>query len=95
MAYLITYDLHKRRDYAALYRLMASWRATRLTESLWLASLVGPAATIRNIVAANLDHDDTVAVLEVKHGSDWATLRVSPAANAALSTYIAPGQLAA
>jgi len=95
MPYLITYDLHKRRNYAPLYTLMASWNAVRLTESLWLANLIGPAETVRNIVAGTLDNDDTVAVLEVKQGTDWATLRVSAAANAFLSAYITPRQKAA
>lgn len=95
MPYLITYDLHKRRNYAPLYTLMASWKAVRLTESLWLANLVGPAAAVRDIVARTLDNDDTVAVLQLQHGTDWATLRVNPAASGFLSAYVTPHQIAA
>lgn len=95
MTYLITYDLHNRRNYLPLYQLMASWNATRLTESLWLANLKGPAADIRDIVASTLDNDDTVAVIQIQHGSDWATIRVKPAASTWLSNYVAPKQIAA
>lgn len=93
--FLITYDLHNRRQYADLYRLMAAWSATKLTESNWLANLNGTAEQVRNIVASKLDNDDTVAVLELKQGSDWATLRVKPAASAWLSSHITPRQKAA
>ncbi len=95
MTYLITYDLHNRRDYRALYALMAQWRAVRLTESLWLANLQGPAAAVRNVVLSRLDSDDTVAVVQLKPGSDWATMRAKPAANNWLSSYVTQSQLAA
>jgi len=95
MVYLITYDAHKHRQYDGLYRLLASWKAVRLTDSLWLAILTGPAPAIRNIVAGTLDNDDSVAVVEVQQGSDWATLRVNPAADAFLSAYVRPAQMAA
>lgn len=93
--FLITYDLHNHRVYTKLYQLMAGWSAVRLTESNWLANLAGPAEAIRGIVASTLDNDDTVAVLELKLGSDWATLRVKPAANAWLSANMAPSKMAA
>jgi len=93
--YLITYDLHKRRVYTGLYQLMAGWNAVRLTESLWLANLKGPAEVIRDIVLAQLDSDDTVAVIEIKPGADWATMRVTTAANAWLSAYVTPSKKAA
>ncbi len=95
MTFMITYDLHRVRNYEPLYRLLASWRATRVTESLWLANLVGPAKSIRSIVCSVLDNDDTVAVFELKQGSDWATVRVPVAANAWLSNYVTPSEVAA
>ena len=93
--YLITYDLHKVRDYKKLYQLMATWKAVRLTESLWMAVLKGPAGTVRNFVRATLDGDDTVAVVEIKAGSDWATQNATPAANAWLAANVTPTQKAA
>lgn len=93
--YLLTYDLHNRRDYAGLWRLMAAWSAIRLTESLWVATLNGSAEVIRNHMLAQLDADDTVAVVELKHGADWATMRVPPAALAWLSANVTPAKKAA
>ena len=93
--YLLNYDLHNRRDYKDLWRLLAGWSAIRLTESLWLATLNGPAEVIRDLVLARLDSDDTVAVIEVKPGADWATMRVPAAANAWLSANVTPSQKAA
>lgn len=93
--FLITYDNHPPRNYSNLYRLMANWNAVRLAESVWLANLNGPASEVRRFVMGALQHGDTVAVLELKPGSDWATMKVNAAANAWLSAYIAPAQKAA
>jgi hypothetical protein len=93
--YYITYDLHKRRNYDSLYQLLASWRAVRLTESDWLATLNGAADVVRDVVLQHLDSDDTVAVIEIPKGADWATMRVSSAANAWLSSNVTPSQKAA
>jgi hypothetical protein len=93
--FLITYDAHKERHYTRLYQLLAGWKAVRLADSVWLANLVGPASVIRGIVAGTLDNDDTVAVLRLHQGADWATLRASAAASAWLSDYVTPAQAAA
>ena len=93
--FLITYDNHPPRNYDAVYRLMGSWRAVRLAESVWLANLKGPASEVRRIVARALQNGDTVAVLELQPGSDWATTYVNAAANNWLSAYIAPSEKAA
>ena len=93
--FLITYDNKPPRNYAALYRLMAQWKAVKLAESVWLANLVGPAETVRNIVLSTLQRNDVVAVVELKAGTDWATNAVNPAASAWLSAYVQPAQRAA
>ncbi|MDQ2892996.1 MAG: hypothetical protein M3R64_07915 [Pseudomonadota bacterium] len=95
LQYLITYDLHKIRNYQKLYQLMATWKATRLTESLWMANLLGPAAVIRDFVSATLDNDDTVAVVQLQKGTDWATVRIPSAATGWLSAHVTPAQAAA
>jgi hypothetical protein len=95
MKYLITYDNHPPRNYDALYRLMAEWKAVRLAQSVWLVELRGPADAIRNIVQGKLQLNDTVAVLELKPGSDWATSHVSAAASAWLSANVMPAKKAA
>lgn len=93
--YLITYDNKPPRNYAALYRLMAQWKAVKLAESVWLANLVGTAETVRNLVTSTLQPNDVVAVVELKAGSDWATSQVAPTASAWLSAYVMPAQKAA
>lgn len=95
MQYLITYDLHQARNYQRLYQLMGNWKAVRLTDSVWMANLKGPADAIRSIVAGVLDNDDTVAVIQLAPGCDWATLRVKPAANRWLSAFVTASQKAA
>lgn len=94
--FLITYDNKPPRNYNALYQLMASWKAVRLADSVWLANLVGPAPTVRNVVLSKLQSNDIVAVVELKHGADWAVSNAtSAAASAWLSNYVTPSQAAA
>lgn len=52
--FLITYDNHPPRNYIALYRLMAAWKAERLAQSVWLANLDADAGTVRDIVLRTL-----------------------------------------
>lgn len=73
--FLITYDLHKQRNYEQLYKLLHLLSAVRLTESVWLARLVGPAPEVRRHIVAACDNDDGIAVIELKPDSDWATTR--------------------
>ncbi|WP_140420526.1 hypothetical protein [Novosphingobium sp. B 225] len=94
--YLITYDNKPPRNYAALYHLMSSWNAVRLSESVWLANLAGPAGTVRDIVLSKMQRDDLVTVVELKKGSDWAVTQGATAtAKAWLSNNVTPSQAAA
>jgi hypothetical protein len=94
--YLITYDNKPPRNYTSLYQLMASWKAIRLADSVWLANLQGPAGPIRNIVMSKLQLNDLVAVVELKHGADWAVSTAVPAAAKTwLSNNVTPSQAAA
>lgn len=77
--FVISYDLRKVRNYQALYDVFAQWKAVRLLESLWLADLTGPAATIAQLLKAQMDTDDGVAVIELSPGFAWATQGVLPA----------------
>lgn len=96
MQYLITYDNHPPRNYTAVYNLMASWGAVRLSESVWLANLVGPAGAVRDIVLSKMQPNDLVTVVELKKGADWAvTQNATPAAMAWLSNNVTPSQAAA
>lgn len=77
-AFLISYDLHNRRVYTDLLASLKGWQAVRLHKSLWLANLKGPASVIRDLLKTDIDNDDSIAVIEIPPGSDWATLRVEP-----------------
>jgi hypothetical protein len=94
-SYLISYDNRAPRNYARVYQLMAALHAVRLTDSLWMANLPGPANVIRDLVRGTMDANDAVTVVEIKRGSDWATVNVEPAASGWLSANITPSQIAA
>lgn len=94
--FLITYDNKPPRNYTAVYQLMAGWSAVRLSESVWLANLVGPAPVVRDIVQGTLQLDDVVTVVELIKGADWAvSIFTDDAASAWLSDYVTPSQAAA
>ena len=93
--YVISYDLHNRRNYTDLYKLLSAWKAQKLTESQWLVSLNCSAMAALNFVVPTVDGDDTVTVIEIPRGSDWATSRGPIAANAWLSNNVTPRQIAA
>lgn len=93
--YLITYDLHKQRRYTALYELLSLWKAVPLLESVWFAQLSGTAEEVRNFLLQTLDADDSLAVIELKPGSDWATRKVDNIATNWLSSHITPAARAA
>lgn len=78
--FLITYDLRKPgRNYDDLYKLLDdTWHAKRLVESVWLAELVGPAPTVRDLIKGQIDANDRIAVIEVTSEADWATLHGMP-----------------
>jgi hypothetical protein len=77
--YLITYDLRKwGRNYSALYEALSRLNAVRLLQSVWLVQLPGPASIIRDIITAELDSNDGVAVIELEPTAQWATYRPEP-----------------
>jgi hypothetical protein len=84
--FLISYDLRRQRNYQPLYDCLNNWKAARLLESLWLAELVGPADTVRDILTGLIDDDDAVAVIELKAPFNWATMRTQPTGTAWLKS---------
>jgi hypothetical protein len=77
--FMISYDLHNRRNYQPLYDALTNWGAVRLLESLWLLSHNSSAIGIRDAVLKLVDGDDSIAVIELKPGSGWCTIRGKPA----------------
>lgn len=71
--YLISYDLHKKREYDALIAQLEKWHARRIAYSVWLGNLRGPASIVRDLLRTLVDTDDDMVVIELKPGSEWAT----------------------
>ncbi|MBB3020673.1 CRISPR/Cas system-associated endoribonuclease Cas2 [Microvirga lupini] len=70
--YLVSYDLREERNYDPLYECLAAWNASRLLKSVWLVKLDASAAAIRDHLNMLIDSDDGTAVIELKHGCQWA-----------------------
>ena len=77
--YLISYDLRKARNYQPVWNKLESWGAVRLLESLWVVSMNDTVGAIRQALQSVVDSDDGIAVLELKSGSNWATLNARQA----------------
>jgi hypothetical protein len=80
--YLISYDLHRERDYPRLYEALDYLSAVKLLESVWLADLTGPAAEICRLLSAHIDADDSLAIIELAPGIQWSAIRPEPAGGA-------------
>lgn len=78
--YLISYDLHKARNYDPLIAQLRKWGAIRPLLSVWLVSLNGSAKAVRETLQAHVDGDDSIVVVELKQGSDWSTFNAAAAA---------------
>ena len=79
--FIITYDLHRQRTYQPVWDALEGWGAAKLLESVWLVTLNNTASEVRDALKEVVDSDDSVAVIELKSGSGWATLRAKNAGN--------------
>lgn len=70
--FVISYDLHVRRDYARIIHRLRSTGAVKALESTWLAETNATAAAVRDDLKQYVDSDDTLLILELKPGSGWA-----------------------
>jgi len=73
--YIASYDLHNQRHYQPVWEAIEAMGGTRLLESLWVLSTNLTAAQVRDKIKAAADNDDSIAVVELKPGSDWACVR--------------------
>lgn len=76
--FLVSYDLHYRRDYGPLTTALLGYGGVKLLESVWLVDLAVSAATLRDALVGNVDSDDSVAVLQLASPGMWATTRAMP-----------------
>lgn len=86
--YVISYDLHKQRTYEPVWTLLEGWGAVRLLESLWLLTINAGAGAVREALQGAADSDDSVAVIELKLGSEWSSIRAKQAGVDWLTTNI-------
>lgn len=77
--YVISYDLHHRRNYQQLWDALRNAGAARVLESLWLLESTHDAGVIREILQRTVDNDDSVVVIELKPGSGWSAIRAQEA----------------
>ncbi len=89
-AFLITYDLRKKRDYPAVYALLEKWNAVSLLESVWLTRFKEGTTADQVLEALRkvADFDDGLAVLQLVAQADWATIGVPEAASSWLQKYV-------
>ena len=77
--YVISYDLHKQRTYEPVWRKLEGWGAVRLLESLWVVTMNNSPGQLREDLQTVVDTDDSIAVIELKAGSEWASIRAKQA----------------
>jgi hypothetical protein len=93
--YIVSYDLHKQRNYQPLWNALASLGAVRLLESLWLLRSTSNVDVVIQSLRRHIDGDDSIVVIELKSGSGWMTFNARPAGNKWLSNNINRNTIAA
>jgi hypothetical protein len=71
--YLVSYDLHKERDYKSVWSFLELLNGVRLLESVWLVDTELNAFDLRVALEGAGDSDDSFAIIEIKRGVDWTT----------------------
>lgn len=74
--YMISYDLRKVRHYDSLLKTLREWGCISPLGSVWVGYLNGTATTIRDALAAHMDADDGLMVVQLQPGSQWGTRQV-------------------
>ena len=77
--YLISYDQHKDRNYQPIWNLLKNAGAVRLLESFWVVTAPGNCAAIRDEIKRVTRNEDSIVVIEIPAGTDWATWSAQPA----------------
>jgi hypothetical protein len=71
--YVVSYDLHSKRDYQPVWDALREVGGRKLLESLWLIDVEDEAGDVTDWMKMLLDDDDSVAVVELQSSADWAT----------------------
>ena len=73
--YIASYDLRKPgRNYDALYRRLADWKALRVLESVWAIYTTSNAKTIRDDLKRYIDSGDGLLVAKLAGEAAWESL---------------------
>ncbi|PHH40240.1 hypothetical protein [Pseudomonas putida] len=72
--YLVTYDLHKQRDYPRIIEaIQKAGESEELLESVWLVSSARGIVELKEHLMGFIDSDDSIAVLPLKVAAGFAT----------------------
>ncbi len=72
--YLVTYDLHKQRDYPRIIKaIQDAGDSEELLQSVWLVSSSRDIIELKDHLMGFIDSDDSIAVLPLKVGAGFAT----------------------
>lgn len=73
--YQLDYDLRKPgRNYEALYKRLAEWRAIRVLKSTWVLESTSTAAAIRDDLTKYMDQNDGLLVTGLTGEAAWRNL---------------------
>lgn len=78
--FIVSYDAHIVRDYTRFYEAAKENNGVALLNSMWAFEFSSSASEVRDWAKAQFDNDDSIVVIELKKGSDWATVKAGKAA---------------
>jgi hypothetical protein len=73
MQYVISYDQHRDRDYTPIWTILGQWGAQRILESVWFVTINATVGQIREALRAKTRNEDSLMIIELQPGSQWAT----------------------
>jgi hypothetical protein len=71
--YVVSYDQHRDRDYTPIWTLLHQWDAQRILESVWLVAINATVGAVRDALRAKTRNEDSLMVIELQPGNQWAT----------------------
>lgn len=73
--YIISYDLHKDRDYDSIHNAIKSYKTyANVLKSLWVIKSDQKATEVRDYLSQHIDGDDSLFVDEIARNAAWRNL---------------------
>lgn len=70
--YIISYDLHKQKNYDALYKAIKSYGTwAHILESTWAVVTENSASQVRDHLTSHMDSDDEIFVIKSGREAAW------------------------